>query len=558
MWRVNVLFFLILCAFTLIIVRLFYWQILSGDALRQQAYDQYNLELTLPAQRGQIKFSDNAPLVMNEPSYLVYAQPKEINSKEQFSRLIAPILSLDEQSVFSDISAEGRVWVPLAKKVDSAAVDTLQQLHELGLGFEPMSKRYYPEASMAAQLTGFVGSDQYGNDKGYFGLEGFYDRELRGKDGYIQAEKDVNGAPIPIEGETRIEAENGSTLTLSIDRTIQRIVESRLSDGVAAYGAKSGSVVIMDPSTGGILAMASYPSYDPLNYDAFDKSLYVNPVVADAYEPGSTFKVLVMSAAINEHVVTPETIMDENGPVQVGPYLIRTWNNQYHGPQTMTQIIQNSSNVGMVFVENKLGRDKMLQYIHSFGIGALTNIDLQDEATPLLRSDSDWKDIDLATASFGQGIAVTPLQMVRAVSVIANGGWLMEPHVVQSIIDSRGRMIDIPPKRIRQVVSKETTDFMKAIMINAVDNGEAKFAKPKGYTIAGKTGTAQIPVAGHYDATKTIASFIGFAPADHPLFVMLVTINQPTSSQWGSETAAPLFFTIAHDIFMYKGIPPQP
>jgi cell division protein FtsI/penicillin-binding protein 2 len=215
----------------------------------------------------------------------------------------------------------------------------------------------------------------------------------------------------------------------------------------------------------------------------------------------------------------------------------------------MTQIIQNSSNVGMVFVENKLGRDKMLQYIHSFGIGALTNIDLQDEATPLLRSDSDWKDIDLATASFGQGIAVTPLQMVRAVSVIANGGWLMEPHVVQSIIDSRGRMIDIPPKRIRQVVSKETTDFMKAIMINAVDNGEAKFAKPKGYTIAGKTGTAQIPVAGHYDATKTIASFIGFAPADHPLFVMLVTINQPT---------APLFFTIAHDIFMYKGIPPQP
>jgi stage V sporulation protein D (sporulation-specific penicillin-binding protein) len=556
MWRVFVIFCLILGIFAVIIARLFYWQIVKGDDLRLQASAQYDEELLLPASRGAIKASDGQPLAINVPSYLVYAEPNRIQNPDQFSRLVSPILSLDDKVVLTAVSAKDRYWVSLAKKVDQTSVNSLQVLKLTGLGFETESNRYYPESSMAAQLLGFVGSDAKGADQGYFGLEGFYDRELRGADGRLQIERDVQGAPIIIGEAKRIDPQNGRTLSLWVDRTIQHIAETQLSEGIALYGAKEGSVTIMDSKTGGILAMASYPSYNPGLYAQFDKSLYQNPTVAHSYEPGSTFKVLVMAAALNERVVTPTTTMNENGPVAVGDYAIRTWNDQYSGIQTMTEVIQHSSNVGMVFVERKLGKANMLRYIHAFGFGRSTGIDLEDEAVPGIRPDSQWGEIDFATASFGQGIAVTPIQMVKAVGAIANDGWLMEPHMVKSITDDNGKTVLIPPKRIAQIVSKNASDLVTEMMINSVENGEAKWTKLKGYRVAGKTGTAQIPVAGHYDPTKTIASFVGFAPADNPQFVMLVTLGEPKTSQWGSETAAPLFFAIAKDIFMYKGIPP--
>jgi stage V sporulation protein D (sporulation-specific penicillin-binding protein) len=557
MWRATVIFSLILGAFLLVILRLFYWQIWSGDTLKKQASAQYNLEFTLPASRGPILTQDASPLVLSVSSNLVYALPKEIDDKSEFLKKLSTVLSFDGTTVKTELSVENRIWVPIAKRVDTDTADRIRALTLKGLGFENTSKRFYPEASTAAHFLGFVGLDQYGNDKGYFGLEGYYDRQLRGKDGYIQTEKDVRGAPIPFGEAKRIEPEDGSTLTLWIDRTIQRIAEQRLNEGIAKYGAKEGSVVIMDPKTGGILAMASYPSYDPLKYDTFDKTLYKNPIVAGSFEPGSTFKIFVMAAALSERAVKATTTMDENGPVQVGEYSIKTWNDQYHGIQTMTEIIQHSSNVGMVFVGKELGKERLLSYIRKFGLGKETGVDLEDEFSPELRPDNLWTDIDLSTATFGQGIAVTPLQMVRAAGSIANDGILMEPHMVRKFTDARGKVIEIKPKRISEVITKEASDIMTEMMINAVDNGEAKWAKPKGYRIAGKTGTAQIPVSGHYDDKKTIASFVGFAPADDPLFVMLVTLREPSSSQWGSETAAPLFFRIAEDIFLYKGIAPK-
>ena len=558
MWRAHVIFTLIILAFVLIVARLFYWQVIASDALRQQASDQYYLQLTLPATRGQILASDGAPLAMNVPSFLAYAQPKQVISKDVFASEVAPILKTDQLKLLSDISANGRVWVPLAKHVDTDTKNTLQGLHLDGLGFEPTSNRYYPEASMAAHLLGFVGSDQFGNDKGYFGLEGYYDRGLRGQDGYEETEKDVQGAPIPVGEVKRIEPQNGGDLTLWIDRTIQKIVEDRLAQGIAKYGAKQGTVTVMDPKTGGILAMAAYPGFDPRSYTNYDRSLYANPIVTSSYEPGSTFKVLVMSGAIQENKVKADTKMDESGPAHVDGYDIRTWNNQYHGPITMAQILEYSSNVGMVWVQQQMGRDNLLKYIHAYGFGEPTGIDVQGESSPELRSDNEWADIDLATSSFGQGIAVTPIQMVRAVGALANGGALMEPHIVRGITDANGKKVEIPPKKIRQVVDNNTASILTEMMIQAVDLGEAKWAKPAGYRIAGKTGTAQVPVAGHYDPTKTIASFVGFAPADDPKFVMLVTLTEPSSSIWGSETAAPLFFNIAKDMFNYYGIPPSP
>lgn len=555
MWRIWALFIFFTVFFGLIVVRLFYWQIVAGDQLRAEAAAQYDLSLTIPAIRGTIAAADGSPIAMNQQASLIYAEPKNIADINIFTKLVAPILQEDEASVSSQLMIPNRVWVPLAHKVDSSITDQLTRLNLKGIGFEPEPKRFYPEASMAAQLLGFVGADQNGVDQGYFGLEGFYDRLLRGRDGSIDLQKDVQGAAILIGDTKRIEAEDGRSLTLYLDRTVQNIAENRLNEGIATYGAKAGTVTIMDPKTGGILAMASYPSYDPASFGAYDRNLYPNPVVASSYEPGSTFKVLVMSGALQEGAVKSDTMMDETGPVPVSGYQIRTWNNQYHGPISMAQILEYSSNVGMVFVQQKMGKDNFLKYLHAYGIGEPTGIDLQEESSPNLRADRDWKDIDLATASFGQGIAVTPIQMVRAVAAIANGGSLMEPHMVKEIIDASGKKVEIQPKKIRQVVSTATASTLTEMMILAVDRGEAKWAKPAGYRIAGKTGTAQIPVAGHYDPTKTNASFIGFAPADNPRFVMLVTLAEPQSSPWGSETAAPLFFAIAKDLFMYYSIP---
>jgi cell division protein FtsI/penicillin-binding protein 2 len=313
----------------------------------------------------------------------------------------------------------------------------------------------------------------------------------------------------------------------------------------------------MEPKTGAILGMASLPNYDPAKFFAYDKTIYPNPAVALAYEPGSTFKVLVMSAALNEDIVKPETRCDKcDGPRVISDYTIKTWNEKYFPNSTMTEVIQHSDNIGMVFVGEKLGIGKMYSYLQKFGLGQLTGIDLEDEASPKLRPKNEWKLIDLATASFGQGVALTPIQMLRAVAVIANGGKLVKPFLVKEVISEQGKT-EIQPKIGDEVLKPSTTSVMTEMMVNAVDNGESKWAKPKGYRIAGKTGTAQIPVAGHYDQEKTIASFVGFAPADNPQFVMLVTLREPTSSPWGAETAAPLWFDIAKELFTYYGIQPD-
>lgn len=541
----------------LVAVRLFYWQVISGERLRVAASAQYYLEFSLPASRGSIYTSDKKPIVMNQPGYLVYATIPGVIDPGRFSKEVSSVLTLDQKAILDQISQPGRVWVPLAHKVDEDTTVKLKNLQLEGLGFERELKRYYPESSMAAGLLGFVGSDENGGDKGYFGIEGYYDRELKGKDGIIALEKDVRGAPILVGEARRIEPDNGRNLTLWIDRTVQYIAEKRLKEGIEKYGAKEGTVTIMDPKTGGILAMASYPSYHPGNFTDFAKELYKNPIASSSYEPGSTFKVMIMSSALDHKLVTPQTTMDESGPTPVGEYVIRTWDNIYHGIITMSQVLERSSNVGMVFVQNKLGKDRTIQTIKSFGFGESSGIDIEEETSPVLREKSQWGPIDLATASFGQGIAVTPLQMVRAVASFANDGWLMEPHIVKEITDSRGRVIPIVPKKIRQVIKPETARIITEMMVSAVENGEAKWAKPKGYRIAGKTGTAQIPVAGHYDDKKTIASFVGLAPADNPKFAMLVTLREPTSSPWGSETAAPLFFDISRDLFAYYGIAPR-
>lgn len=550
-----------LTSFFAIILRLFYWQIIQAPLLQAQADEQHFTNIKVDALRGNIYFSDRSVLASSDPSFTLFGLPKTLDQagKVKTAYILAKILSpsVDEIETsakdFLNNLSKDLYWVPLAKKVSLENKKQIEKLNISGIGFEQGSSRFYPEGSSAAHLLGFVGSD---SDKGYFGIEGFYEGELKGISGSIRHEKDAMGLPILIGNFLSSDASNGKDLILNVDRSIQFIVENVLKSGLEKYHAKTASAVVMDPKTGNILALASFPNYDPATYFNFPKELYKNIIVADQYEPGSVFKVLVMAAALNEDLVKPDTKCDIcAGPISLGGFDIRTWDNKYFPDSSMTDVIIHSDNTGMVFVSKKLGLNKFYSYLTNFGFGTGTKIDLEDESSPDIRAKDDWKEIDLATASFGQGIAVTPIQMVTAVSAIANGGLLMEPHVVGAVEDINGSF-EIKPKVVRRVIKASAAEMVKEMMVAAVEQGEAKFFRLKGFKIAGKTGTAQIPVAGHYDPNKTIASFVGFAPADDPKFVILVRYDEPTSSIFGAETAAPTFFDIAKQILDYYKIAP--
>ncbi len=579
--RLKILQIIYFIAIFAVIVRLWHWQILASDELLAKAEEQRLATVKVQAPRGDILFSDKTTLASSQPVFLIYALPKVIKDKNSFAEALASrlweidndedevkieyaeVISQKEgiqKKILSQIS-RNLFWVSLGKIVDTFDKKKIEELNLKGLGFEETSDRFYPEGSSSAHLLGFVGSDVYGKPKGYFGLEGFYDGELKGRDGLLKQERDAMGLPILIGDYVLKEPIQGNTLVLNIDRTIQYIVEEKLKQGMEKYGAKGASAVVVDPRTGNILAMASLPSYDPANPKEESSQYFKNPLIADSYEPGSTFKVLVIAAAINENKVKATTLCDICiGPLSIGGFTIRTWNNKYYPNSTMTDVIVHSDNTGMVFIARRLGIEKLFNYLREFGLGFLTGIDLQDEQSPGLRDLGGWREIDLATASFGQGIAVTGIQMVKAVSSIANGGKIMEPHVVKEIITQKNgekETFEIKPKEISTPISKTTAKLVTNMMVKAVEEGESRFAKPKGYKIAGKTGTAQIPVAGHYDPNKTIASFIGFAPADDPKFLILVRYLEPSSSIFGSETAAPTFFDISKELFLYYGIAPN-
>lgn len=551
-----------------LIVRLSYWQIVMGQSLSQQAQSQYNSSTVTSAPRGNILASDGSFWVLRSSVWQITVNPKILTGKPiDIASELAPLL-VDDKTNIASVSAETQKitnlisknnvsWVALANKVNDSVKSNIQALGISGLSFSPQEGRFYPEASAAAQLLGFVGKDGNGNDIGYFGLEGYYDLPLSGKPGFVGQEEDAKGVPILLGGTKEVSAISGVDLVTSVDKRIQLLIEKNLADGITKYGATGGSITVMDPFTGEIMAMASLPSYDPAKYWEYSNELFKDPVISDSFEPGSIFKPIVMASALDAGVVTPDTTCDIcDKALDVDGYQIETWNNEYHPNSTMDQVIINSDNVGMSFVGQKLGANTLYSYIQKFGIGQLTGIDLQGESAPILRLRGTWSNVDLDTASFGQGVAVTGIQMVRAISVIANGGYLVTPHVVTQIQGNGWQQnVNVPP--LQRIISQKAANETTQMMADAANLGEAKWTKIPGFTVAAKTGTAQIPVAGHYDPTNTNHSFIGFAPIDHPKFVMLVTLDAPTSSKWAAETAAPLWYGVAKDLFPYLGIQPD-
>ncbi len=596
MYRLRLLFAFFIVLIGLVWLRLFYWQVISGSKIKVIAASQHIGRFDLNAKRGEFFTHDGFPLVLNAVSYRVVADPHSVTDpidtiSQKFADLVVSddttrrneamqivheataatepasykltddhvrLQKNEEAKRIADIlSKKDLRWAQLYSHVFPEIKEKLEALKYKGITFENTFGRMYPEASLSGTFVGILGSDMNGEPQGSYGLEGKYDGEISGKGGKVRQEQDATGRMILAGDYRNIRARHGSDLQLHIDRTVQHIVQEKLRAGVISNGAKDGSIIVMDPKTGGIIAMSSYPTIVPNLREFFPNSWYKNPLVADTYEPGSTFKTVVMAAGIDAGVINYNTTCPVcSEPRKVGTALIRTWNNQYMQNPTMEEVLIHSDNTGMVFIGDKLGKEKLQSYLKNFGFGQTTGVDLQDETGSLLRDAKDMRDIDFATETFGQGIAVTPIQMVRAVSAIANKGKLMEPHVVEKII--RGNeTVEIKPKEIRQVISERAALTMTDIMVKSAEHGEAKFAILPGYRIAGKTGTAQIPVDGVYDASKTIASFVGFAPADNPKFVMLVRLTEPKKSQWGSETAAPLFFAITKELLRYYSISPQ-
>lgn len=547
--KTKLLFLIFLFLFLLIIVRLFYIQVLSPINTK---YDLYLKSKKIYPERGKIYDIKKTPLVLNQNSYLLYLEPKKITDDLKLIKFLSEKLDISESSLEAKIN-KNKQWLAITDNLDEKKKKEIEDLKLDGVGFERKMRRYYPEASLSSHILGFVGKNEEGDSIGYFGIEGFYNQDLQGLPGIIESERDLFGKPIFIGVQNKIEAENGSDLILTIDKTVQEIAKKKLINGIERYQAKQGCVIIADPNTLAILALSCLPDYDLDKYYQFSEDFFRNPAISDVYEPGSIFKPLIMAAAIEEKKIRPDDIYDEKGPIKIGEYEIKTWNNKYEGKITMTRILEKSSNVGMVYIGEKLGEKKLYEYVNKFDFGKLTNIDLQGEVAGVIKPKNKWYKIDYATITFGQGIAVTPISMIKAFSSIINGGYLMRPYVVDTIISSK-KEIKIKPKIEKKIFSEKTSEIMRKMLTKTVENAEAKWDRPKTIKIGGKTGTAQVAIAGHYDPHKTNASFIGFVPADNPKFIALVILKEPKTSPWGSETAAPIFFEIANELIVYYGI----
>jgi len=455
------------------------------------------------------------------------------------------------------LSKKDDPYVILKHKVSDDDAKKISESDINGIILEKESWRYYPEGDLLSHVLGFVNFE----GQGQYGVEEFFEDKLEGSSTLEKLEKDVFGNPVIPSDLERAEPQNGADIYLTINRDIQYEVEKILEETVTKHGSPSGSAIVMDPKTGAILAMASYPDFDPNSYsEAASKNpeIFKNSCISSVWEPGSIFKVITMAAGLETGKVKPETILEDKGSYQVGSHTIRNADLKAHGKVTLTRALELSLNVIAAQVSELIGKQSFYEFIENFGFGKLTGIELAGEVKGIIRPFNEWADVDFATASFGQGIGVTPIQMITAVSSIANGGKLVQPHIVEKIVYPDGRVDKFDQPEGKKVISTSTANSLTAMMVSVVENGHGQQAKVKGYRIAGKTGTAQVAKpGGGYDPNKTIGSFVLFAPADDPKFVVLVRVDYPKGVQWAESTAAPAAGKIAAWLLRYWQIPPS-
>jgi cell division protein FtsI (penicillin-binding protein 3) len=553
--RIRLIGVVFILGFALVTMRAFDLQVMQEQQWNERAERQHQKVIPLTPQRGTIFDSNGEELAVSVDVDSIYVEPRKLEDRSAAAKKLATALGLSLRTVKAKLKSN-RSFVWLKRQVTPSQSEQVKAMKLKGVGMIKEPRRFYPNSNVAAHLLGFTGLDP----KGLEGLELEYDKTILGRGGYLVMERDALGRGIgtglpQVQGATR-----GHDLFLTLDKNLQYIAERELADGIRKTEAKAGTVVMMEPSTGKILAIANYPEYNPNAFTRHKPSQWRNRAVCDSYEPGSTFKVFPMAAALNEAVISINQKIDcENGLFRVGGKDIH--DHKKYQKLTPAEIIKYSSNIGSAKIGKLLGKDTFYKYIQDFGFGQKSGIDLPGEAVGILNPSSKWFEVDLAAISFGQGISVTPIQLVAATAAIANGGYLMEPYIVDRVVDSQGQLTSKKqPRVVRKVIAKDVAKIVSRMMeMTTEDGGTAINARVPGFKVAGKTGTAQKvdAVTGGYSADKRVGSFIGFLPADEPRLIMLVTIDEPKKGIYGGLTAAPVFSRIAAQAMQYLKIAPS-
>ena len=543
--RMWVVAFTIGVAAVIVVGRLFAFQVTQGEEFKEMIVKE--LPVIDQPERGVIYDRNGAILAVDRWDYRVAVSPSILTDPEELAVSLAPILQIGPNTLL-DAMEEPFMYVVLAPRVTSEGADASRELEYADeIQLDPLPRRFYPQDKLMCHVLGFV---NYSNESST-GVEGEYQKELAGE----AASATINISPF--YAQESVIAREGADMVLTIDRSVQYLVEQTLKEAMVEYGAEGGTIIVMDPRTGAILAMASEPCYNPDDFYNAPEEMLFNPIVSRQYEPGSVMKLVTMAAALDSGTVTPETTYYDSGELWVGGHRSVNWDRAAHGTVDMTTLLARSLNVGAATIATWMGADTYYDYMRRFNFGSPTGIDIMSEAGGLmpLPGDEIWTESFLATNAYGQSLAVTPLQMVTAVSAIANGGELMQPYLVQEIHSSSGTFIH-EPSVLSRPISPQTAKQVTAMAVTAVAS-EVPEAKIDGYTIAGKTGTAQIAENGVYLQEDTIASFIGWLPADNPEIIVLVKLDKPQVSPWGSTTAAPTFAKLANELVVLLGIPPD-
>ena len=561
--RIVFLTILFLLCLLMIILRLAYMQIWHQNQYQAMADGQRTTGQTLWATRGEIKIWDsftNQPytIATTDEKVMVFVNPSAVTNKDEVVQKLSEITQIPKEEILEKISDSSKKYVVIKKSLSEDEQNKIKDANLTGVGFDSETSRLYPEGAMLAQLLGFVG---YREDKraGVYGLELAFEKELAGKPGYLLQEKDNSGRWIFGSKRDRVPAIDGDSLMLTIDKTIQLQVDKILKAAVNDNEADSGSVIVMDPKTGAIMAMSTYPDFNLNEYSKVENpNMYVNQVTQGAYEPGSIFKPLTMAASVNEGKITANTTYVDTGEVNIDGYTIKNSDEKAHGTQTMSQVLEQSLNTGTIFAKEAIGNKKFLEYLQRFGFGKKVGFEVSENPGDISNLLQGNIKVNYDTASFGQGISVTPLQMVQAFSAISNGGKMLKPYVVKEIIRQDGKVEEVGKTEATSVISAKAASEVAAMLVNVVEKGHGKKAAVPGYYIAGKTGTAQVPRKDGkgYEENNNIGSFIGFGPVEDPRFIILVRINHPRTVKFAETTAAPAFGQIAQFLIQHFKLPP--
>ncbi len=554
-----------------IVWRLVYIQVLKSGDYQAKATAQQSRQFEVPAQRGEIYLEDNGelyPIALNNSLKYLYADPKLVEDPTRAAEALAPLIDVDKNRLKDQLTFSGTRYIELKQQIDKETARKISELKLKGVVLKDRDYRAYPEGSLFGHITGYVNAD----GKGQYGVEEYLNADLAGKNGSLKAITDSQGVPLSTQDNVVQEPRNGTSYVLTLDRFVQGVAEKALTKAVSDNQAESGSIIVMDPQTGAIRAMVNYPEYDPNNYRAVkptDYRSFINSAISNQFEPGSGFKPLTMSIGLQSGKVKPETSFTDSGSVTIGEYTIFNAEKKSFGTVDMSLVIKNSINTGMVYVLRLLGgnpnqitragKEALYAGIQQFGFGKKTGVELAGEAPGRVK-DPKAADIDYANMTFGQGIATTSLQMITAISSIANGGKLVQPHVLAGKLKPGGEVDTISYKNQNdQVMTADNARAVVGMMIKVVEGGSGYLARMPGYKIAGKTGTAQVPKANGqgYEEDKNIGSFIGFAPAYDPKFIIMVRVDYPKTKTFAERSAVPAFADVAKELFKYYQVPPS-